>query len=86
MKRFNDFLLEGKVLDIPLSDIRRWQDVDHDNVENFRKAIRNGDRLKPIQVVKDSQKLAKYVIRDGSHRHRAHELEGKKTIKAEILK
>lgn len=75
------------VREIPLADIRRWQDVSPENVAAIRQAMQSGAQLPPIKVVTDSMGAPygrKYVIRDGSHRYAARQQRLRATIPYEL--
>jgi ParB-like chromosome segregation protein Spo0J len=52
-------------------------------VKEYRARLRNGEALEPICL--DRIEPGWYFIEDGHHRHEAHLLEGRKTIRACVV-
>lgn len=61
---------------------RRLGRVDRAKVTRFRRALRNGETLLPVDVMSIG---GRYEVQDGFHRHHANRLEGRKTIKINII-
>jgi ParB-like chromosome segregation protein Spo0J len=52
-------------------------------VAEYRARLRDGETLEPIDLHRVAP--GRYMIEDGHHRHEAHALEGRKTIRARVV-
>jgi ParB-like nuclease domain len=70
-------------MEIPLEDIRPWQNTDPDLVKRYAQAMRKGEKFPPIEVATDFTGQNKWVVRNGHHRLAAEKLLGLPTITAD---
>ena len=62
---------------------RRRDKLDRKKITRYRQALRRGDTFPPVAVIKHQP--GHYEVLDGYHRFHAHRLEGRKTIRINVI-